>query len=445
MPIQHSTQHRLIYFILFIVYMTLVAYGSLVPLNFRELPMTEAVTAFKNIPYLSLSAGSRADWVANILLYIPLSFLFAGFSLPNQPKLYSIFIYLFILSFCFSLAVFLEFCQLFFPPRTVSQNDLLAEALGSISGVILWVFFGQRLNQLLIQIFNGGKQALTAMLVIYTLSYLILSFFPFDFVASYDEWHAKFETSSHSWFLSGNDESFMHSIFKILLEILLVIPIALPFCKLMSNNPHRQMLLTVMGFILGLSIEFIQLFIISGMSQGISIFTRMTGMWTGGKLYSLIENHLFWFQAGRMQRITTFLIIPYTVLVSYLNGWFQLELSQFYIEKFNAIQWLPFYYHYFTSEAVALVSLLYSILIYIPLCMTSWLLLRQFIFGLNDLFLLGITTGSLLMIFSLIMETGKFFLSLKHPDPTNVYICFFTGFMGFMFMEFCHRCFKENE
>jgi hypothetical protein len=56
------------------IYLLFVIYGSLVPLIFRTMPLTKAIEAFKNIPFLELGIGSRADWVANLLLFMPLAF-----------------------------------------------------------------------------------------------------------------------------------------------------------------------------------------------------------------------------------------------------------------------------------------------------------------------------------------------------------------------------------
>ncbi len=40
--------------------------------------LTEAIERFQRIPFLDLGIDSRADWVANLLLFIPLSYLFAA-------------------------------------------------------------------------------------------------------------------------------------------------------------------------------------------------------------------------------------------------------------------------------------------------------------------------------------------------------------------------------
>ena len=49
-------------------YTAFVIYGSLTPLHFHARPLREAWEYFRHTPYLELGIGSRADWVANILL-----------------------------------------------------------------------------------------------------------------------------------------------------------------------------------------------------------------------------------------------------------------------------------------------------------------------------------------------------------------------------------------
>ena len=46
--------------------------------NSAPLPWDEAVARFGAIPFLKLGIGSRADWMANLLLFIPLTFLWMG-------------------------------------------------------------------------------------------------------------------------------------------------------------------------------------------------------------------------------------------------------------------------------------------------------------------------------------------------------------------------------
>jgi len=139
-----------------VLYMIFVIYGSLVPLEFKDLPMDTAISQFKGIRYLQLGPDSRADWVANIVLYIPLAFFasatFGGVRYPLIRALLAVVV----LIFCIALAIAVEFTQLFYPPRTVSLNDLIAESLGTVIGVLVWQFFGAYFSRLYHHLLRGS-------------------------------------------------------------------------------------------------------------------------------------------------------------------------------------------------------------------------------------------------------------------------------------------------
>lgn len=125
-------------------YTVFVIYGSLVPLKFHALPWDVAVTRFGDIPFLKLGIGSRADWVANLLLFIPLTYLWMGAMTGGSGRLHNLFATLALIPAATALSVGIEFTQLFFPQRTVSQNDIFAETLGGFIGVLAWWMTGRR-------------------------------------------------------------------------------------------------------------------------------------------------------------------------------------------------------------------------------------------------------------------------------------------------------------
>ena len=116
-------------------YLLFVVYGSLVPLDFHYHPLNEAWAQFAHIPYLSLGVAERADWVANIVLYVPLAFFFCAWSGRRSARWWSA---LSVFLVCATAAVAVEFTQIYFPPRTVSLNDIVAEVIGSIIGIAIW-------------------------------------------------------------------------------------------------------------------------------------------------------------------------------------------------------------------------------------------------------------------------------------------------------------------
>jgi VanZ family protein len=131
-----------------VLFAIFAVYGSLVPFQFRPLPFDEAVFRFSNVRYLQLGIASRADFVANILLFVPFGFLFMGaLRLDRRPWLGSLAAAVFVVGAASALSVAIEFTQEFFPPRTVSLNDMFAETAGAAVGVIAWWLVGQRLTE----------------------------------------------------------------------------------------------------------------------------------------------------------------------------------------------------------------------------------------------------------------------------------------------------------
>src|SRR5574337_1811472 len=121
-----------------------VTYGSLVPLEYK--PLSNPWQHFLHTPWLHLGVGSRADWVANILLYVVLAYFATGAVWASRLGIALRVVLLgLVFSACLGLAVGIEFLQQFFPPRTVSLNDLLAEAIGTGLGALSWFISGKRI------------------------------------------------------------------------------------------------------------------------------------------------------------------------------------------------------------------------------------------------------------------------------------------------------------
>ena len=85
-------------------YLFFVIYGSLVPLQYKARPLADAWLAFQHIPFLQLGVESRADWIANGVLYVPVAFL-TGYLLTQSCKKNVSRIFLFGLAAIFSVAL----------------------------------------------------------------------------------------------------------------------------------------------------------------------------------------------------------------------------------------------------------------------------------------------------------------------------------------------------
>ncbi len=412
------------------LYLVFVIYGSLVPMVFNYLSIETALTQFKHIPYLNLGSASRADWVANIVLYIPLAFALSANFNRVQSLLGRLLVAILVLAFCLLVAVAVEFTQLFFPPRTVSLNDLIAEAIGSLIGVLSWLFLSAYFSNLWRQLLSANVLSVKSAIIFYILIYAVLSLFPYDFVTSIAELNLKLADGSDSFFISVStcQANEGRCGFKILSEIAVLLPLGF-LCAYLPTIKQPITVAVLLGFCIGLILELIQVFLLSGSGQGLSIMTRMIGMGLGASLWMRFQTLDASATLGLLKR-SLYLILPlYLLLLLAANEelttqWLLLQPA---LERLKDIHFLPLYYFYYTSEGVALVSLLNIIGLYFPIGLFCWLssINKDYLQRPPTLhwFYVGLLAG----LIALLIETGKLFLIHKHPDPSNIWIAFIAA------------------
>jgi glycopeptide antibiotics resistance protein len=398
-------------------YSLFVIYGSLLPFELNGLSLEDAWTRFRDIPLLKLGVGSRADLVANLILYIPVGFLFMG-ALVGESRLRIVSVLGAVLTsmIVVGLALAIEFTQQFFPPRTVSLNDLYAEGAGGALGILVWTLAGRRLLSVWRNFAMGGPSALHAILVLYTLAYLFLSLFPYDFLLSAVEWREHLASGKAGWLFAG--DCGLVCLAKLLPEMIAAIPFGLLLSGRGRSPRPPFAAIATMGLLLGLGIETLQLTIESGVSQGASVFSRAAGVTIGALLPSLFSR----WDAKRMRPLIQagllLVLAPYAGLLAWLNHWFAASwlTGQVAFSRLTEVRFIPLYYHYYTAEAVALVSVVFQLALYSPLGAGIWLWRQR---------TQGRSRGSLIpALFGFgaagVIEMGKLFITGQHPDPTNI-------------------------
>lgn len=404
------------------LYALFIVYGSLLPFDYRPGSMDAAREAFANIPYLQLGVASRADWVANILLYVPLAFAAMGAAAQGlRHPVAAALGALLVAAVCVALAVGVEFAQLFFPPRTVSQNDLIAETLGTGLGIVAWFVGGPRLMHIVRSVAMGRDTAWHAGFVLYLLAYGALSFFPYDLLVSTKELSDKLADPTRSaWLLSGSCGGVVGCSVKLGAEVALAAPLG----ALLGFVFHTMRVPTAfaVGMVAGAAIELVQLGLASGVSQGLSVFTRAAGVAWGLVLQRSLRGSVLQRHHASI-RICLVLGAPlYLVLLAVLNGFAgRLEPQWVANDKLAATHFLPFYYHYYTTETEAMWSLLANAGAYAVIGIALWLLRPS----QNRAW----AAGGLAALAALGIEILKLYLPDKRPDPTNVLIGFAAAWL----------------
>jgi VanZ family protein len=403
-------------------YAFFVVYGSLLPFEPNGLSLHDAWVRFHEIRLLTLGVGSRADLMANLILYVPIGLLFmgalVGVSQLNFVRLLGTVSTALIVV---GLALGIEFTQLFFPPRTVSLNDIYSECIGGLLGISVWLVAGRPILILWERFAKGGEPALQATLVLYTLVYFFLSLFPYDLLLSGSEWREHFASNKVGWLFAGGCG--LTCIVKLIPETLAVIPIGVLIGRWHRGRKLSLFAALSIGVLLGATIEIAQLFIESGVTQGASILSRAIGVALGIRFVLRPTRFDFKSVTPFVRPVLRVAVVPYAFLLAGANH----LLTSFWLSPSKAVgripsvHFIPFYYHYYTAEAVALVSAMFQVGLYSLLGFVVWLWC-----GIGRKKSVGRLAPALFgSVISCVIEIGKLFVPTQHPDPTNVLLAAF--------------------
>jgi VanZ family protein len=401
----------------FLAYLTFVVYGSLVPFEYRPSRFDEAVEQFARIGYFQLGIESRADWVANIVLYVPLAFLgCAGTIGLRSHGALRLLASLPVFAFCLAVAVAVEFTQIFFAPRTVSLNDLFAESLGSGLGIALFFVGRRRLARLLEAFAQGGRPSVVAVITLYASLYVAISLFPYDFVISADELAWKLKSGMQGWFWAGECGGLLRCGVRQIAEAGVIMPLGLLLALAAPKLGYRRVFL--MGVGLGAVLETVQLFLASGISQGVSLLWRGAGLAAGLAVGRVLGERGSPPVIRLLRQAIPVAVWPYLFLLAALNGWFSASWlpTGEALARLAGIRLMPFYYHYFTTETEAMASLLAQAGLYAPVGLLAWVWRASP--GRARPAHAALAAASL----ALPVEFGKLWVASRHPDFTNLLI-----------------------
>ena len=400
-----------------LVYAAGIVYGSLIPFRLRPMTWAEAWDGFQAIPFLALGATSRADWVANLLLYMPLAFLLLAALWSRRSRALRVIATQLVFAFCCALAVGVEFVQQFFIPRTVSLNDLLAEGLGAGLGVMVWWGFGERLLALTRDVFRSGQRALRAAFYLYLLALVFLAVFPFDFVVSGAELSERLDIVAGTLFqLGAFDRSTVHGVASLLGQVAVYMPLG-GLLALTRPTATATFALRV-GIGMAAALEAVQVFLWSGVVTIGGIVFAGLGAMAGAVAVRLTQAMPASLLRRGARLAALAALLPYLVVVVALNDLFSrpLQTPERIAATFDNVSFLPFFYHYFTTEVRAVTSMLTRIAMYAPVGAMLWSI-RGCLPDAKGVGTAGLLAGTL----AAAMEFGRLLVGLT-PDPTNALI-----------------------
>ncbi len=425
-------------------YTLFVIYGSLVPLDYRPHPWHEAVETFRNIRYLNLGIGSRADWVANILLFVPLAFLWLGTLWHMRSIFWRMMATLTVLVACAGLSLGIEFTQIFFPPRTVSQNDIIAESLGALIGTLLWWTSGTAIARRYLGWRSAEGPIALSQRLLYGYLFVLFGYnvLPLDLTISpvelFHKWREGRVVLIPFSSLAGD---LAQQVYAILADILVWVP-AGALARLTARRGAVPTWLWLSAA--ALVLELLQLFVYTRVTDTTDILTgsmgSAIGVWIAsrwvaapttspttlkspGNLAGLALASLFW------------LAVIYSVFWYPFN--FRTD-GMFVVGRLGeAMSRVPFTAYYFGTEYRAVTEVLHKIGFFFPLGMLLALLAARIPFGSPRLR----RNAALLTVACIAgsVEAGQLFLPDKIADPTDWILELLGGWMGWALAAHLHR------
>ena len=407
-----------------VIYLLFVVYGSWVPLNFSPLPLGDAFRQFSALQFADQAIDSATDWATNVILLIPFTFLLGHLIKLNQPnngKFLSVFM---ATAVGIVLAFFLEFTQIYFPPRIVSQKDLLALSLGGLIGAIAQLRWGELVAQWLDTLWRAeqGRSGLVKFLHLYLCVVFFFSILPLDLTVSIVEIYHKWTEGRLILVPFGGQKGGLAEIlYELGTDVLIWIPVGLLLAMERRSSP-----IWIAIYVVGVAavIEFVQLFIYSRVTDVTDPLLAALGGGLGGYLASR-EEKLLNLITGRSSAFwhSTWFAWAVTMIAVF---WFPFDFSSGYSVVQNVRDMLtrtPFLSLYEGTEFRAINEILRKIALFVP-------------GGLIIGFAAGKSGGSkrvgwpLLLLVATIIEFGQLFLPGKVADTTDILLFSIGGWLG---------------
>jgi glycopeptide antibiotics resistance protein len=419
----------------------LTVYGNLIPFDFRPLPLDEAAAAFRQMAVLSPAiTEARGDWMVSVLLFAALSYTVTAAVSIDCPWDVGLGAAVLVVSGCLLLSVVIEFVQVFFPPRTVSVNDIVLESLGACAGVILWLAAGQRLTNWGRRL--AGARTVPALARLLLPGYLVLlvgaELMPLDFILGAPELALKYHEGKIHLVPFYDLASPLALLGKVLSNMAIFFPVgllaALGSATTWGGREWRKT--AWFGLALAAAVEVGKLLIYSRFCDATDLFTGtvavLAGAWVG-RLYwrnrPVLAGVAFLRDGSKdsVGRALAAAVAGWTVLLVLVNWWpfdftadptrFPQEPGDMEVSGLRHVYWLPLVDYYWGSKYQALDQFGHRLAGFMP-------------FGALAALWLGRSArphrrwavGSLALLLPAAIETGKYFLPSHSPSVTNAII-----------------------
>ncbi len=372
-----------------------VAYGSLVPFEFRPIAFSDAMDRFFRGGFWQFGLAWREDLAVNILLFVPIGYLALGAIDVDRRSRFAAVVatpVLVLLLACASTAI--EFLQMWFPRRSPSLGDVLSQAVGACVGIAAWWAVGRGATAWLRAFFSRSGPAVdwrVRLLQFYLAGFIAYQLLPLDLVVSPEEIRWKIEMGRVLLVPFTNEfRNVFEMLWQWVMDVILFIPVGMLMRVGWVPKGYLRPVSVAAGMIFGLAIgiEAAQLFIFSRFVDATDVIT--SGM--GGLIGAAVVEPLWrgfdqadGVSGARMapeKRVKAALLIcgvyAVPVIASY---WYPFDwvLDGGHLRaQLRGFLSVPFIHFYWGSEYVAATNMIRSLMLFVPIgAVLRWGLVGQ--------------------------------------------------------------------
>jgi VanZ family protein len=432
-----ATLGRKTYALLALGFFALALYGSLVPFQFRPVSWEAALARWRQIPWFPDHLESRSDFVANILLFIPLAYLMMATLCVDRPWWAGILAAPAVVVFCCALAVGIEFTQIYFPPRTVSMNDILAETAGGLIGTAAWLAVGQRVTRWARGLWAAwGARNLAARLLPGYLAFLALvHLMPLDLTISPVEIYHKYRQGRIILVPFASPVEGRFELFgKLLWQVAYYAPLGALLAALpTTRRPGVRRTLAIGFAVAGLN-EFLQLFVYTRHADVNDVLTGgfavLAGWWVAGRVRRAFEaGSADAALSGRRGVLLGSLLCGWAALLAVI-AWQPFEVITdlgLVRHRLASVSPIPFADLYQGSEYHAWDQVLHKTLLFLPVGgLIAWgASEKRYGIGLAIALLSG-------LVLATVLEAGQLFVHGRYASVTDILVETNAAVWGFV-------------
>lgn len=373
-------------------------------INYVPMPAMEALRRFLATPYVLNGSDQRADWMGNLTMLVPLGWLAAGAVWPRRHAALRFLAAPLALGVCVAFVLGVKYLQLFFPPRTVTLNYILAQNLGSAAGVGLFWLTNRRLASLAHGWDGGGLSSLAVLLKLYTAALVLFMLMPLDFALSAEDLgYVLGRLPDIVTTVSGAGRPPLIRAVLLVSGTAATVPIGMLLALRPAPDRDGRSLAsaTLLGFLAMTAVLVLSALLLSGAPSLLALGYRSLGIAAGAWLMRWLARQDVARLRWRLGRWVPLLAAVYLVALAAVNG----LLSSHWQSPMMALadvplrHFLPLFDYYIVTKAEAAKNIVAHAVMYAPVGVMVWLRARRG--GGATAFILGAVLG-------LAVEAGRY-------------------------------------